>query len=135
MKLIYELKGVATLHSLEEDKVLILKWEKYNVKEEFQTFLDKVYEIFGETKFNKALVDTSETQGLISPENQKWMEEFHFPRLLTQGLCKYVATVVPASTLGQMTNEKWQDNLVKVAGMELLNVPNREKGLDWLRSK
>ncbi len=135
MKLFYEVKGVATIHTIDEKQIVILKWDKFNVQEEFKDVLNHIRECFGTTKFPRVLVDTSTTQGLISPENQKWMEEIHFPKLQEQGVCKFVATVVASSALAQMNTEKWQDNLVKIADMELINVPSREEGLEWLQSK
>lgn len=135
MKLLMEIKGVATIHAMEDEKIIILRWERFNVQLQFQEILNGIRKAFEDTKYNRVLVDTSETEGLISSENQKWMEEVHFPKLQEQSICKFVATVLPASSLGQMTNEKWQDTLVKIADMELINVPSREEGLEWLKKK
>lgn len=135
MRLIFEEKDIATIHAVDADQLIILKWLKFNVAEEFKTVLNNVRSAFAETKFPRVLVDTSETKGMISAENQKWMEEVHFPKLLEQSICKFVATVVPKTTLGQMTTEQWQDNLTKIADMELINVKMAEEGINWLKGK
>lgn len=135
MRLIFEEPGIGTIHSVDADNMIILKWLKFNVGEEFRTVLNNIRSSFAETKHPRVLVDTSETKGIISAENQKWMEEIHFPKLLEQNICKFVATVVPGTALGQMTTEQWQDNLTKIADMELINVKSREEGISWLKSK
>ncbi|HMV79740.1 MAG TPA: hypothetical protein PL048_10025 [Leptospiraceae bacterium] len=135
MRLIFEESGVATIHRVDADRMIILKWLKFNAAEEFKTVLNNVRDAFAETKYARVLVDTSETKGMISAENQKWMEELHFPKLLEQNICKYVATVVPGTVLGQMTTEQWQDNLTKIADMELINVKSSDEGISWLKGK
>ncbi len=115
-----------------EAKILIQRWKRIVTSEEyrkaFQASLDAV------SKYNIPLFlsDTSK-EGVISPEDRKWLEEVIIPQAVKNGL-KYSATIMDKDLYKKYYLSKLK-NASEESGMRFRIFDDYDEGLKWLLSQ
>ncbi len=112
-------------------KLLVQRWKRVITSEEyrkgFQTSLDTVI------KYNIPLFLSDTTkEGIISPEDRKWLEEEVIPKAVQNGL-KYSATIMNKDLLKKYYLSKLK-NASEQSGMRFRIFDDYDEGIQWLLS-
>lgn len=84
---------VYNIYYKEEDALIFMDWDGYATSEQFRAGSELMLRLVQEHNVSKVLADTKDMV-LISQEDQKWVVNEIFPKLIDAG-CKTMALVSP----------------------------------------
>lgn len=115
----------------EKDKNLIsLVWKRIISSEEYRRGFEVLKNIILEKQIKRLLTD-SRNQGIISPDDRKWLETKVIPVAIKGGL-KYVATVLAKDVFKQYYLTKIQSKSKKSGMSEFEIFESIQKAKEWL---
>ncbi len=115
-----------------EAKLLIQRWKRIVTSEEYRKAFQVSLEAVSKYNIPLFLSDTSK-EGVISPEDRKWLEEVIIPKAVKNGL-KYSATIMDKDLYKKYYLSKLK-NASEESGMRFRIFDNYDEGLKWLLSQ
>ena len=115
-----------------EAKLLIQRWKRIVTSEEYRKAFQVSLEAVSKYNIPLFLSDTSK-EGVISPEDRKWLEEVIIPKAVKNGL-KYSATIMDKDLYKKYYLSKIK-NASEESGMRFRIFDNYDEGLKWLLSQ
>lgn len=131
----YSIKNKVNCHWEEDLQAVRVEWFlSYYVYDEFREVLLKCLEFFKQKQAHKWIIDTSAAIGAVKPSDQEWLVTEFLQKSAQAGL-KYAVTIVPKSIATAVSNQKWEQKLVTIAGVTMTEVQTLQEAKDWLKTK
>ncbi len=131
MEIVKDLKYVQ-LFWVEECKGLISQWTGGAVNRDLRGGLDVCLEEFMKLAPGAQWIGDPTHIGIISDEDQKWINSEWFPRFLATGV-KFMAVVQPASILSKIAVNKIVSQ-VEGTGLTVFNCGTLQEAINWMKN-
>ena len=105
MRVFYEEAGIVLAQADGTTRTLLVRWDDLGPHDYIRPCCEaQIREVQGGARF--LILDTSESTGAISQDDQAWLGESLFPRLAEAGL-EAIVTVVPRNAMAKLSSRGW----------------------------
>jgi hypothetical protein len=119
----------ATIWYHEESGIIHHRFKKFMNGDNLRQFLETGYNTFEKNRATQWLSD-DRLNPVITPEDQKWVNEVWFPKTMKAGW-KYWAIVMPEKQVAQMNMRQFAADLSKL-GLAVEFFPDPDQAMEWL---
>lgn len=123
-------KDYITIEQIKEQNAIVLHWHENPTSAELKFALNTARDFVKVNNVTNWVANTAKL-GVVSDEDQEWVNNEWFPTLLKAGI-KNMAIVVAQNIFGQMSIEEIMGTLNAETGFESRYFNNLEEAITWI---
>ena len=128
--------GILKIYYEEETQTQVHEWLNYNPNDNDSLvirLLDQIYNLLLKYPVKKILVITNNTEGVFTPEVQKYIQNVQFPRLSSDTPIRFVATVKTADEVAASGTTLWKEQLKMQKPIIIYDSETEADAREWLK--
>jgi len=128
--------GVLKVYYEEETQTQVHEWLNYNPDDNDSLvirLLDQIYNFLLKYPVKKVLVITNRTEGVFTPEVQKYIQDVQFPRLASDTMMRFVASVKTADEVAESGTALWKEQLRMKYPIIVHDSETEGEAREWLK--